>query len=342
MATLQQIAERTGLSSKTVSRILNGETKNMRKDAIVRARKVREIAKKMNYRPHAAARSMRTQQTHQVGVLLRNAPDKPLFYTSEFEFILGINQFLEPINYLLSIVRIEDVPVDGREMSRVFREKILDGMIVIEGIPDNAVQRVKELIPYCVFLDTKEWDKTNCIRRDEVQCGRTIGENILNLGYKRLLRLMHEAPTNYCPHYSQAERFEGIRSALSGSDVEVEDLILPPWSGVPEPQILRKAMKPDTVIVVNHPTDAPRIAFHGIQLGLCVGRDFGLVSCDESHDIQIAMPSLSRVRYDRILFGRKAGAMLLEMLEGRVTSAASVRISSEWFAGDTACGPNCR
>lgn len=339
MATLQQIAERAGLSPKTVSRILNGETKNVRRDAAVRARRVMAVARKMNYRPHAAARSMRSRRTYQVGVLLRNAPDRPLHYPPEFEFILGINQFLEPVNYVLSIVRMEDVPVDGRHMSRVFREKMLDGIIVIEGIPDPAVRRVKELIPHCVFLDTNVWEETGCIRRDEVHCGRTVGQAMVNLGYRKLFWAIHELTPNIRPHYSQADRWKGIRQAARAGGMELQSLVLPMWKCAPDSEMLKKRMTPDAAIITNHPHDAVRLAFHGAQLGLCAGKDFGLSTCDESHEVQMAMPTLSRMEYDRMALGRRAGQMLLEMLEENDSSRPSRHIESQWRPGDTALGP---
>jgi len=60
--TVYDIAEMAGVSISTVSRALNdsGPVSGAQKARIV------EIARKANFRPHAAARSLRTKRTHMV------------------------------------------------------------------------------------------------------------------------------------------------------------------------------------------------------------------------------------------------------------------------------------
>jgi len=335
MATLKDIADKSGLSAQSVSRILNGQTKNLRRDATARAQIVLDVARKMNYRPNAAARSIRSRRTHQVGVLLRNAPDNPLHYTSEFEFILGINQCLESANYVLSVVRMEDVPNNSAHTSRVFRENILDGMIVISGIPDATISVVKGLMAHCVFLDTNVWEETNCLRRDEVHSGRVAAQAMVDAGYRRLVW----ACAGYI-HFSHAERFEGIRQIANKTGVQLDTISLPEWMTPIDTQTLRSVLSPDTAVITSEANNAVRIVCAASQMGLCLGKDFSIASCDQTHDIHTSMPDLSCVSYDRLAFGRLAGQMLLKMLKQPDQPCLSRRIQSEWFHGRSAPGPN--
>ena len=327
--TIKDIAKRADVTPMTVSLSLRGRPGVSSK----KREEIKVLAETLGYRPQAAARSMRTQRTNLIGVLLRNAPDKPFHYTSEFEFILGINQSLEPANYVLSVVRIEDVPVDGKHMSRVFREKILDGMIVIAGIPDQAISVVKKLIPHCVFLDTNAWEETGCLRRDEVHCGRTVAQAMVDAGYQRLVWACSKRI-----HFSHTERLEGIRKVASESGVMLETLALPEWMHTPDSDMLKNAFGPDAVVITSEPNDAVRMVYYGSQLGLCLGRDFSVACCDRTHDVRMSMSGLSCVTYDRMAFGRRAGQMLLEMLKNPESPCQSLRIRSDWFAGDTARG----
>lgn len=59
---LKDIAKEVGVSSATVSLVLNNKAKDGRISEDV-ARKVRETAQMMNYRPNIAARSLRTGKT---------------------------------------------------------------------------------------------------------------------------------------------------------------------------------------------------------------------------------------------------------------------------------------
>lgn len=65
MTTLRQVAERAGVSAKTVSRVVNGEAAV---HAETRA-SILKIVKELGYVPNAAARSMRTAESRVIGFL---------------------------------------------------------------------------------------------------------------------------------------------------------------------------------------------------------------------------------------------------------------------------------
>jgi len=53
--------------------------------------------------------------------------------------------------------------------------------------------------------------------------------------------------------------------------------------------------------------DARWLAHYAASLGLCPGYDFGLVCCDDSHDLRRQWPGLGRVTFDRFRMGTAAG-----------------------------------
>lgn len=55
MVTLDAVAAQAGVSRDTVSRVLNGRTKEIWPSMVQRAERIRRIAVEMGYRPHAAA-----------------------------------------------------------------------------------------------------------------------------------------------------------------------------------------------------------------------------------------------------------------------------------------------
>lgn len=73
MAILKEIADRAGVSIRTVTRALqaspfiNAETRE----------KVLAIAEEMDYRPHFAAKSLKTRQTHIIGIIRRRMDIEP-------------------------------------------------------------------------------------------------------------------------------------------------------------------------------------------------------------------------------------------------------------------------
>src|ERR1700721_168715 len=76
MVTLRQIAEEAGVSVQTVANVLQGRNKERWPSVAERARQIRAIAARLEYRPSAAAKSMRTHRSHQIGILIKNNPDQ--------------------------------------------------------------------------------------------------------------------------------------------------------------------------------------------------------------------------------------------------------------------------
>jgi len=65
MVTIRDIAERYGVSVATVSKALNDQ-----KDISARTKEeIKKLAKEMGYAPNAAAKELKTNRTHNLGVL---------------------------------------------------------------------------------------------------------------------------------------------------------------------------------------------------------------------------------------------------------------------------------
>jgi len=69
MITLKDIAREAGVSTRSVSVVLNGKAEESRISPAV-AQRIERIAKKLNYTPNPMARAVRTKKTFQVGVLV--------------------------------------------------------------------------------------------------------------------------------------------------------------------------------------------------------------------------------------------------------------------------------
>ena len=67
--TIHRVAKRAKVSVSTASRILNGGTKGMRRDAAERARLVIDAAHELGYRPNAAARSLVMKRSFSIGFI---------------------------------------------------------------------------------------------------------------------------------------------------------------------------------------------------------------------------------------------------------------------------------
>jgi DNA-binding LacI/PurR family transcriptional regulator len=338
--TLQAIADEIGVSAMTVSRVLNGDYKVHTKMALRRADEIRKVAKDMGYVPNAAARMMRSRQTRQIGLLLRNEEGHRYHNLAAFILMLGINARLEKEGYLLSVVRLGDIRQSDDSRSRVFDERLLDGLIVFGNFASEVHDWIDHAMPNCIWADTNKFDKHCCLQRNEEQVGQLVAKHLLNLGYQRVFWTGRPSYHEFGDHYSLTQRHRGLKQTLKDHGVELEYVEAPkrPDNRLCFPYMYDN-LTPDCALVAYNTLGAHALAASANGMGKVVGHDFGLVCCDDTSEIFESWPGLSRASYDRFEMGYKAADMMLHRLRFPSSKPESCRIDSQWLAGNSAWGP---
>lgn len=335
--TLRDVAEQAGVSIDTVSRVLNGKGKMKWASAMRRAREIREIAERLNYRPNAAARAIRSARTRTVGALVRNNPRDRHIHPVAFETILGINEGLQSVGYVLSVIRVDDVQFDTPGASRVFREHMLDGMIVIGGMTEEAVARLQDAMPNCIWADTNIWNDTLCIRRDELHVGETVGRRCVEAGYEKIVLL--GGGRSSVPHYSIEDRYAGLQKVAAETGVPLERVSVPWAQTFDESFVPTNLLDPSVAFVTQGTPFALWLMQLAGKLGKVPGRDFGLACCDETSEVVRYWPGLSRMSFDHYDLGVRAARMMLKHLKDPETAVASEVFRGEWIGGCTTARP---
>ncbi len=334
--TVKDIALRAGVSVCTVSKVLNGRTKEAR-IAEQRAKAILSIAREMNFRPSAAARAIRSQQNRHVGVLLRNTPADRMAHPLVFETILGINEGLDEAGYVLSIIRLDDVMDTHSQRGRVLRENLLDGVIVLDLVPDGVMQQLDKIAAYCIWIDAAVYGPENCIRRDEYEVGRTVASHMADLGYRKLTWLgLTDVPG--LRGYSLAERYAGISSYALQHGIELDRIMVPGYEASLSAGMM-PALRPENGVIACGIYQARWLTQLAGSTGLVPGYDFGLACCDGAQEIYRLWPGLSRVDFNRFDLGYRAAKMMLKVIEEPGHAVPSYKVSGNWIAGNTAWGP---
>ncbi len=121
--TLVDISKRTGFSLSTVSEILND--KNCRYSPKTRDY-IKKIASELNYQPNHTARSLRTQKTFTVGLII------PMLYMELDE----IHEICSSKGYTLNIFVTHNNPVRLQQQLQQLQQKNIDGALIITPLPD--------------------------------------------------------------------------------------------------------------------------------------------------------------------------------------------------------------
>ncbi|HCD32908.1 MAG TPA: hypothetical protein DER01_10920, partial [Phycisphaerales bacterium] len=325
-----------GLSVQSVSHILNNlPDKPYKQDTRDR---VFEAAKELGYRPNAAARSMVTKKTHHVGLIMPIKPDAWFSSVDSYETMMGFNSFLCERGYVCSVIPVKQFNEPGSE-SRIFREQLLDGVVVYGAANREIYERIEKSTDLCLWVDTDINRPTGCIQRDEQFNSYLAVSQLASLGYRKLIWLDYAEHTS---HYSHDQRYAGFQKAVRQFDLAYEDIACSkPWLGH-DPLKLKNKLAPDVAVITTRHQFALSLTHTMRHINMRPGYDFGLVALEKSHECDITWPGLSAVVTDRSKIGELAAKMFLEAVDNHRKLPDSVCIQGQWHAGETAWGPHVK
>ncbi|HHW03824.1 MAG TPA: LacI family transcriptional regulator [Thermoanaerobacterales bacterium] len=177
MPTIKDVAAKAGVSTATVSRVLNGEkVKDETKE------KVLKTIKLLGYRPNLIARSLKTQKTHTVGFVV---PDYGQFF---MQIAKVVEDILNGYGYSLVVCYSDENPEREKARIKMLMEKQVDGMLVVptSDQDDYLMELNKQGIPV-ILIDRMVKDvQTDCVLVDNVNGAYQAVEHLITKGYHRI------------------------------------------------------------------------------------------------------------------------------------------------------------
>ncbi len=225
IVTIKQIAQHTGLSIRTVGRILSEDGAGSGSGLHTSSTRERVVsaARELGYRPNASARSMRTGKFGCVALLLSSASAQRSNVPEGL--FAGIDDALTEHNLHLTIARVPDEKLKGEEaVPKILREWMADGLLVNYNcyIPQPLLQTLRDPRIPSVWINAKQ--EANAVWPDDFAAGRTATEDLLARGHRRIAYAIQEGADS---HYSGTDRYEGYASAMRAAGHAPERLVLP-------------------------------------------------------------------------------------------------------------------
>jgi LacI family transcriptional regulator len=306
-ATIKHVAKEAGVSVATVSRVMN-------KSALVAEgtrQVVLEVAARLGYTPHGAARSLITNRTSTVGVLL------PDLYGEFFsEVIRGIDQTARREGYHVIVSSSHSDQQDLESALRSMWGRV-DGLILM--IPDIRVAGIASQLPdgFPVVLMNCAGDTNghDAISIANYEGAYSMVQHLIGKGHRRIA-IIKGADKNYDAN----ERLRGYRAAL-------RDAALP---GEPELEVAgdfseasgydaasglaRLDPRPTAIFAFN---DAMAVgALSAIrEARLRVPEDIAVAGFDDIPMARYVEPPLSSVHVDISALGARAATLLLGAIQ---------------------------
>ena len=178
-ASIKDVAREAGVSIATVSRVLN-DIDVVNEDT---KKKVKDAIKKLSYRPNIVARSLKTQKSSTIGIIIPDISNQ--FYP---EIVRGCEDVANIYNYNIMLCNA-DLDVDKEmEAFRILKEKMIDGVIYMSNsIENNIIELIKELEMPTVLVETTDIEGIfPSVTIDNIMASSDATKYLVNKGNKKI------------------------------------------------------------------------------------------------------------------------------------------------------------
>ena len=331
--TLEDVARLAGVHRSTVSRVVN-DSPNVSPEV---RKRVQKIIQSTGYQPNAAARSLASQRSNVIGLVLPRSVSS--FFTDPFfpHLTQGIAFGCNDHNLTLSLFLTGSKEDEEKMYPRISRRGLLDGILIQAGRPDETmIERLtNSSIPSAIIGRPFETDGISYIDIDNVNAAIKATRHLINLGYQRIATI-----TGNLDSTVSEDRLEGFKKAMTAAGRIVDDSLMAEGdfteiSGYQAMNALLPA-RPDAIFAASDIMAAGAIRAI-LEAGLSVPRDIAIVGFD---DVPIARQSkvqLTTIKQPITRFGIKAVELLIDLIENGTQPARRMILDTELVIRDS-CG----
>ncbi|WP_248926827.1 LacI family DNA-binding transcriptional regulator [Paenibacillus hamazuiensis] len=215
-ATIKEVAAEAGVSTATVSRVLNesGFVSDEIKERIHRA------VEKLNYRPNAVARSLKQDKSYTIGIVV---PDITNPFFSKLS--RGIEDAVAGHGYQLIFCSTDEDAEKERRLGRMLSEKRVDALVLAssDDRPDMAESLEKAGTPV-ILVDRRFEPPSNrldLIAEDNRLGAYSLAKALLQKGHRRIGVINGSLTAS-----TGRDRFDGYESAMREHGIQPDDRLV--------------------------------------------------------------------------------------------------------------------
>ena len=318
MATMRDIAILAGVSTATVSHVVNG-TKKLSPETTER---VLMAIQEANYTPNTLAKSLRSGQTHTIGVLVEDIRGLPVA-----GIVSGINETLSKSGYrmILHDLHLLEKLYNQYEQIASYRHRNNNGVallkssnvdgIIYVGMHDRHLDYLFDPMDTpLVFAYSHGTNQDTYVTYSNQDSASDMTRYLLARGHTRIAVIAGH------PHsYPTARRMHGIRMALQkeGLAIPEEYVRYGNWeyeSGITETRaLIALDPRPTAIFAMNDLMAAGCI--HALnEEGLTVPRDMAVVGFDNREISRYLQPPLTTIQLPTTEIGTAAALHIMEKI----------------------------
>jgi LacI family transcriptional regulator len=310
------VAREAGVSTTTVSYVLN--RKPSQTISAETTERIWQAVRTLNYVPNLNARSLTSQRTNLIGVVIpQTEPGKEFMFANPFygELLSSIEYTARRNGYHLLL----SGPATDQSYINIARNRSVDGIIIVGSYLSRSLNELHELAVPVVLVDTYVKDPVfHTIGIDDQLGGRIATSYLLEKGHRDIAFVSGSVSEQGVTR----KRFMGYMDALNefGLKMNEKNLYLGTVSfdfALTVADEMRQRGNRETAAFVT-----ADILGMGLIKGLCrlgkrVPDDLSVVGFDDLDLARMSDPSLTTVHQDIAAKGRNAVQVILDAVEGR-------------------------
>jgi LacI family transcriptional regulator len=322
---LKDIAKKVGVSIPLVSYVLGGKEKQNRVSEKT-AQRIREVAKELNYRPNLNARSLKTNKTRTIGVILADISNP---------FFSSLARIIEDEAFNLDYTVIfgssdENVEKFNRVLDLLLTRQV-DGLIIAppEGSKQTILQLKNLNIPFVLIDRYFKGVNYNYVVADNTNASLLATNYLLGKGHKSIATIGYKSEL---AHYR--DRYEGYFEALKKADIMTNTKLVNRIDHL----FLKRDMKTVINELVNEGTvkaiyfQTNTLAEEGLRQLIGFGREIlheiDIVVFDQNSAYQFLENFVPYIEQPIKKIGKKALTLLLDNIENPVLEPVQIQLGA--------------
>ncbi|MGB5579159.1 MAG: LacI family DNA-binding transcriptional regulator [Woeseia sp.] len=323
------MAEKAGVSKSTASQFLSGRFEYMSSDT--RAR-IQQAVEELNYVPNNIARSLKTDTTRSIGVIVRDIAG---FYTSHA--IRGMDDFCKSHGYDMIIYNTDFEPATEARAIKSLGQLRVDGMIIAssgsntELVSENS-GRETPLVQFQLEHDDSDKD---IILSDYRQAAFDATEYLIQLGHKRICFITQE----YKSVKSRFERYQGYVDALNKYSIPIDEQLIQYWqreTGLRNsPKSILESSNAPTAFFAQHLAITVDLLKALDKADISIPDDVSVVGFDEIPMAEFFKVPITVVKQQPYVVGSEAAKLLINKIQNPEKDSKRIMVPCSLIVRDS-------
>jgi LacI family transcriptional regulator len=334
VTTIVDVARAAGVSTATVSRVLNNQPQVDPRLAAT----VLQAVKALGYRPNRVARSLRTRRNRVWALVVSGVRTGPFFA----DIVRGVEEVAFGAGYLLLLCNHDEDPVKEASYIDLAVAENVGGVILMPSGPRTALTPLVSSGTPLVLIDrVLSGQEADAVIADNVSGAYQAVRHLLDRGYAHVACV-----TGPLTITTGSQRYAGYRKALEEAGVALVDSLVRVSDFSEEGgrlamrELLEQSERPDAVLLANL-----LMTIGGLeaiaQAELTIPADIAVVGYDDMSWASLLTTPLTTVAQPTYEMGTEAARLLLSRLQG-YSGAPRVVTLPPSLRARASSAPRCR